>query len=254
MEDVGDWSRSPRRPPPRSPRSALRSSGCAASLKNRISGSTPASRASVRIRRPSARNRPSRAPVLLVAQAARLLDQRIGEGGDLARHSASLLLVEPRLDQRRRACSTACSAPTPVALIVIESPIAAPSIISPMIEVPQTLVPSFSTSICGVDLRGEGDELGAGAGMQAALVARPRRSRLTRALKPRPRRGSRRRPRYICGRPRARRRPRRWTSIVLRAPSRRISIGRLTPAITSILLRSSSARWRGWTACRRTGR
>jgi hypothetical protein len=51
--------------------------------------------------------------------------------------------------------------------MVMVSPIAAPSIIRPMIDVPQTRLPSFSTSTVASSWLAS-DELGAGPGVEAA--------------------------------------------------------------------------------------
>src|SRR6185295_4238594 len=84
----------------------------------------------------------------------------------------------------------------------------------------------------GIDLGGDGDELGARPGMEAALVPdlhRPGRHQA--AASPNISEATEI---YLRPASRAAATAER-TSIVLRAPSSRISIGRLTPAITSIL-------------------
>src|SRR6185295_8881340 len=83
-----------------------------------------------------------RAPRLLVAQRTQALHGRIGKSGDLANHYSS----PKRSSTIAASLLSASSASTPVTWMMIVSPIAAPSIIRPMIEVPQTRLPSFSTT------------------------------------------------------------------------------------------------------------
>jgi hypothetical protein len=85
------------------------------------------------------------AAMAAIAQRADALDQWVGKGIDAARQRTQ---SSPNFASTRAASAlTASSAPRPVAEIMIVSPIAAPSIISPMIEVPHTFEPSFWTSI-----------------------------------------------------------------------------------------------------------
>ncbi len=94
---------------------------------------------------------PFLAPRLLVAQRAQPLDGRVGERGDLRGAS---VLAEALLDQRRELLQRLLGI-APSTWMMMLSPIAAPSIIRPMIEVPQTRLPSFSTSMIGVEPAGE---------------------------------------------------------------------------------------------------
>jgi hypothetical protein len=105
-----------------------------------------------------------------------------------------------------------------------------------MIEVPQNLVAVLLDLNGRIELAGEVDELGGRAGVQAALVCdldRPRKGQA--AASPRISEAT-----EIYFRPASRAAATAArTPITLRAPSRRISIGRLTPAMTS-MSRSSS--------------
>ena len=180
-------------------------SGCFAPSgeKAMISGSRPLSRASARIRSPSARNSPSaRRAFLSRSERSSLtvaLEKAVTWRGIILRR------IAPR--RAPPAWPAPSSAPSPSTWMTIESPIAAPSIIRPMIDVPQTRLPSFSTSIlASISLARLTNLALARAWSPRLLVIAT--SRLT-AVKPPLPRGFRRRPRYICGRPRARRRPRR---------------------------------------------
>src|SRR4051794_28300331 len=87
--------------PPAASVSAIKaaSSGCEKSLKKRRSGNRPASRASVRILSPSARNSPS-ARRFFLSRSPRACLTRLFEKAVIWRGiSFSLLLVEQRLDQ-----------------------------------------------------------------------------------------------------------------------------------------------------------
>src|SRR5690242_811321 len=149
---------------------------------------------------------PFLAAMALLAESAHPLDQRVGKGGDLARHQSSPNLASTS----STSVATAASAPSPSALIVIVSPIAAPSIISPMIEVPVTAWPSLATATS------TGCDEARVTNLALALACNPRllvmsTDRSARIRQP-PRRAPRKRPRYICARPRARRLPRRSPS------------------------------------------
>src|SRR4029079_2664321 len=138
---------------------------------------------------------PFLAAVLLVAQRAQPFDRCVGEGGDLPRDYSS----PKRSSTRATSFSSASAAFGPLQWMVMLSPIAAPSIIRPMIEVPHTRLPSFSTSICA------SSSLAIATNLALARACSPRRlviatSRLT-AVKPLLPRGSPMRPKYICGRP-----------------------------------------------------
>ena len=86
---------------------------------------------------------PFLAPRLLVAQRAQPFDRGVRKSGDLAGHS---FLAEALFDQGRELFERLLGV-DPSQWMMTVSPIAAPSIIRPMIEVPHTRLPSFSTSI-----------------------------------------------------------------------------------------------------------
>ena len=94
-------------------------------------------------------------------------------------------LVEAAGDQGRERIESAASASRPRARISSVEPAAAASIISPMIEVPQTTMLSLRDLDLGHELLGHVDEPGRGARVQAAAVddrhAAPQQPRPARA-------------------------------------------------------------------------
>src|SRR4249919_1409294 len=152
---------------------------------------------------PFGQEKPFGAASLLVAQRAQQLDRGIGEGGYLTGHYSS----PKRSSTSAINFASASSAPSPSTWMTMLSPIAAPSIISPMIDVPQTRLPSFSTSI------GVPSSLARLTNFALARAWSPRLLpistwRLTAVKRLLPR-GFRKQPRYTCGPLRARRQQRR---------------------------------------------
>ena len=80
------------------------------------------------------------------------------------------LFAEPVGDQRLERRRSPRSASGPLAVTRMQQPGLAASIIRPMIEVPPTVMPSFSTVMSASKPAGDLDEFRRGAGMQAALV------------------------------------------------------------------------------------
>src|SRR6185437_8392543 len=156
---------------------------------------------------PLGEEQPFRLPRLLVAQRAQQLDGRVGEGGDLANHYSS----PNRSSTSATSLASASSAPSPSTWMTIVSPIAAPSIIRPMIEVPQTRLPSFSTSVfASIWLaRLTNFALARAWSPRWLVIVTWRLACPWLPVKPRPRPGSRWRRRYTCVPPRAPRRRRR---------------------------------------------
>src|SRR3546814_10432574 len=85
--------------------------------------------------------------MFIFTQGAESLDDRVGKAGNFAGQVEPAYSSPKRFSTSSASCSTAWAACSPAALIVILSPLAAPNIIRPMIEVPVTDCPSFSTRI-----------------------------------------------------------------------------------------------------------
>ena len=145
-----------------------------------------------------------RAPRLLVAQRAQQLDGGVGKGGDLAGHHSS---------PKRSSTSATSFAERFLGIVALDMD--DDRVAHRRAEHHQAHDRGAADAVAvlldldrGVDLAGEVDELGAGPGMEPALVARSGPRGWPRSSRGFPEDLARRR-RYICGRPRARRRRRR---------------------------------------------
>src|SRR3954469_24999883 len=153
--------------PPAASVSAIKaaSRGWEARLKNRRSGRIPASRASVRILSPSARNSPSARRFFLSRSPRACLTRGLEKA--VIWRGTSLLFVEQRLDQSAEPVDRLLGAEAGgadrdrVALGRAKHHQAhdrsAADLVAVLLDLDR-----------GVDLRGDGDELGAGPGMEAA--------------------------------------------------------------------------------------
>ena len=158
--------------------SSASSSGCGSrpAAITSICGTWPHSRASVSRRRPSARNTPSRLRCFLSRRDAQILDRGIGKAGDRRagpyryRERASVL-AELAFDQRDQLGQRA-SASSPATRIFDRcrpSPRPASSGRGSSRQRPRCR-PCSTNDVMAFHRAGGGDELGAGAGVQAALV------------------------------------------------------------------------------------